>query len=229
MPVSSACTCLSCPDHRLRARRGDAGCGAHPSSVKGHVVLPGDVRRRSPTPGGAPLSRCYHPARLFRSRRTRGEARLPSDPRRAALPGPGARRTQPATHLCRHRLRVGRFADTVANSSRGCDAGRRVSGRKRHIAVDTTGLLLAVVVTMAGIQDRDGGLRLLALLRERFSTVALLWADGGYAGRLVVSRRPHFSGGVGLNIRVVSRGAGVADVRAGGDAEELQGVRRHFG
>ena len=51
--------------------------------------------------------------------------------------------------------------------------------------MDTGGLLLAVLVTMAGIQDRDGGLRLLALLRERFSTITPVWADGGYAGRLV--------------------------------------------
>nr|GLK34422.1 hypothetical protein GCM10017611_12700 [Rhodococcus wratislaviensis] len=42
-------------------------------------------------------------------------------------------------------------ADTVARSSRGYDAGKKINGRKRHIAVDTNGLLLAVVVTMAGI------------------------------------------------------------------------------
>jgi transposase len=47
------------------------------------------------------------------------------------------------------------------------------------------GLLLTVVVTAASVQDRDGACRLLALLRERFSTIALVWADGGYSGRLV--------------------------------------------
>jgi transposase len=78
-----------------------------------------------------------------------------------------------------------RGADTVPACSRGYDAGKRVNGRKRHIAVDTGGLLLAVVVTIAGIQDRDGAVRLLAQLRARFSTIALVWADGGYAGRLV--------------------------------------------
>jgi transposase len=78
-----------------------------------------------------------------------------------------------------------RGADTVPARSRGYDAGKRVNGRKRHIAVDTAGLLLAVVVTVAGIQDRDGAVRLLAALRAKFSTVALIWADGGYAGRLV--------------------------------------------
>jgi len=48
------------------------------------------------------------------------------------------------------------------------------------------GLLLAVVVTAASVQDRDGACPLSARLRERFSTVTLVWADGGYAGRLVV-------------------------------------------
>ena len=78
-----------------------------------------------------------------------------------------------------------RGADTVPARSRGYDAGKRVNGRKRHIAVDTGGLLLAVVVTIAGIQDRDGACRLLAALRAKLSTISLIWADGGYAGRLV--------------------------------------------
>lgn len=78
-----------------------------------------------------------------------------------------------------------RGADTVPAVSRGYDAGKRVNGRKRHIAVDTAGLLLAVVVTVAGIQDRDGACRLLATLRARFSTITVIWADGGYTGRLV--------------------------------------------
>ena len=69
--------------------------------------------------------------------------------------------------------------------SRGYDAGKRVNGRKRHLAVDTGGLLLTVVVTVAGVQDRDGAVRLRAALRARFSTIVLIWADGGYAGRLV--------------------------------------------
>ncbi|MGI8760536.1 MAG: IS5 family transposase [Jatrophihabitantaceae bacterium] len=78
-----------------------------------------------------------------------------------------------------------RGADTVRGSSRGYDAGKKINGRKRHIAVDTNGLLLAVVVTMAGIQDRDAAHRLLTVLRSKFSTITLVWADGGYAGRLV--------------------------------------------
>jgi transposase len=78
-----------------------------------------------------------------------------------------------------------RGADTVPAASRGYDAGKKVNGRKRHLAVDTGGLLLAVVVTVAGLQDRDAAHRLLTNLRARFSTIRHVWADGGYAGRLV--------------------------------------------
>lgn len=77
-------------------------------------------------------------------------------------------------------------ADTVGNASRGYDGGKKINGRKRHIAVDTLGLLLVVFVTPASVQDRDGAYPLLALLRQRFSTITLIWADGGYAGRLVI-------------------------------------------
>ena len=94
-----------------------------------------------------------------------------------------------------------RGADTVPGVSRGYDAGKKVNGRKRHIAVDTGGLLLAVVVTMAGIQDRDGGHRLLADLRARFHTIRLIWADGGYAGRLVTWASTVLS----LTVQVVKR------------------------
>ncbi|WP_062993998.1 IS5 family transposase [Nocardia anaemiae] len=79
-----------------------------------------------------------------------------------------------------------RGADTVPTRSRGWDNGKKVGGRKRHIAVDTMGLLLAVVVTAASIQDRDGAVGLLALMRERFFTITLAWADAGYTGRLVI-------------------------------------------
>ena len=78
-----------------------------------------------------------------------------------------------------------RAADTVASDNRGYDAGKKVNGRKRHIVVDTLGLLLVVIVTAANVQDRDGGKRALDRLRFRMPSVALVWADGGYAGRLV--------------------------------------------
>jgi putative transposase len=51
--------------------------------------------------------------------------------------------------------------------------------------VDTLGLILAVVVHSAAVQDRDGALAVLAKLLVGFPRLALIWADGGYAGRLV--------------------------------------------
>jgi transposase len=78
-----------------------------------------------------------------------------------------------------------RAAEEVARSSRGYDAGKKVQGRKRHIAVDTIGLLLTVLVTAASVQDRDAARPLLWNLRKAFPSVRLAWADGGYAGKLV--------------------------------------------
>jgi transposase len=78
-----------------------------------------------------------------------------------------------------------RAAETVSQDSRGFDAGKKVNGRKRHIAVDTIGLLLTVLITAAGIQDRDAARPLLWNLKRAFPSVRLAWADGGYAGKLV--------------------------------------------
>jgi transposase len=77
----------------------------------------------------------------------------------------------------------------VCRASRGYDAGKTVNGRKRHIAVDTIGLLLTVLITAAGVQDRDGAKPLLWNLRRAFPSVKLAWADGGYAGKLVTWAR----------------------------------------
>jgi len=60
-----------------------------------------------------------------------------------------------------------------------------VSGRKRHLVVDTMGLLLAVVVHAANVQDRDGAKLVLQKLTDRFPRLQLIWADGGYAGQLI--------------------------------------------
>ena len=68
---------------------------------------------------------------------------------------------------------------------RGYDAGKKVNGTKRHLAVDTIGLLLTVLVTAASVQDRDAARPLLWNLRKAFPSVKLTWADGGYVGKLV--------------------------------------------
>jgi len=76
-------------------------------------------------------------------------------------------------------------ADTVSSSSRGYDAGKKVNGRKRHVVVDTVGMLLLVMVTTASVQDRDGARPVLEAMAVMHPGVRVVWADGGYAGKLV--------------------------------------------
>src|SRR5215217_3096282 len=76
-----------------------------------------------------------------------------------------------------------RGADTVPARSRGYDAGKKVNGRKRHLAVDTGGLLLVVLVTAASVQDRDGGVRVLDRAKTAMPSLALVWADAAYSRR----------------------------------------------
>lgn len=64
--------------------------------------------------------------------------------------------------------------------ARGYDAGKKVSGRKRHLLVDVIGLVLVAVVHSAGVQDYEGARDVLAPLRHRFSRLRLIWADSIY-------------------------------------------------
>ena len=76
---------------------------------------------------------------------------------------------------------------TETSDERGYDAGKKINGRKRHLLVDTIGLILLVMVLPANIQDRDGARQLLAAFfaRSPYRRVKHLWADGGYAGTLI--------------------------------------------
>jgi len=67
----------------------------------------------------------------------------------------------------------------------GYDAGKKIKGRKRHLLVDTLGLLLGVCVTSAAVQDRDGARELLRKVWFIFGRLQVIWADGGYAGQLL--------------------------------------------
>jgi transposase len=92
-------------------------------------------------------------------------------------------------------------AETVGKPSRGYDAGKKINGRKRHIAVDTLGLLLCVIVTPASVQDRDAAPALLAQLAACCQRIKLVWADGGYAGKLLSWAKDH----LGLGLQIVKR------------------------
>ena len=63
---------------------------------------------------------------------------------------------------------------------RGYDAGKKITGRKRHIAVDTLGLVLAVVVHGGDWQDHDGALFVLGQLKRRFRRIRVVFADAAY-------------------------------------------------
>ncbi len=65
-------------------------------------------------------------------------------------------------------------------SERGYDAGKKITGRKRHIAVDTLGLIIAVVVHGAYWQDHDGACFLLMKLKETCPRLKILFADSAY-------------------------------------------------
>lgn len=65
---------------------------------------------------------------------------------------------------------------------RGFDAAKNIKGRKRHLLVDTLGLLLNVVVTAASVQERDGARRLLAQTGGGCKKLRRIWVDGGYRG-----------------------------------------------
>ena len=68
---------------------------------------------------------------------------------------------------------------------RGYDAGKRIVGRKRHVLVDTLGLLLAVSVTAASLSDPAGARRLLSRLGGFCKCLRKIWVDGTYRGQLM--------------------------------------------
>ena len=85
----------------------------------------------------------------------------------------------------------------------GYDAGKKIKGKKRHLLVDTQGLVLLALVHSAGIQDRDGGVLLMSTMFGLFPFLLKLYADGGYQG-------PQFQAGLqrvcrSVNVEIVKR------------------------
>ena len=60
-----------------------------------------------------------------------------------------------------------------------------MKGRKRHILVDTLGLIITVIIHSADMQDRDGAKLVFERTKQYFKKLKLIWADGGYAGKLI--------------------------------------------
>ena len=84
---------------------------------------------------------------------------------------------------------------------RGVDGGKKTKGRKRHIIVDTLGLLLAVAVHAANEHDSRSATKVCKLLKDRFNRLIKIIADGGYRGELIVNTKISF----GLILEVILR------------------------
>jgi putative transposase len=65
----------------------------------------------------------------------------------------------------------------------GFDGGKKVNGRKRHIFVDVLGLVLALLITPANVQDRDAAVPVLTEVHQEYPTIELAWVDGAYNGK----------------------------------------------
>lgn len=96
-------------------------------------------------------------------------------------------------------------SQSVKNSEtggdKGFDAAKKISGIKRHIVVDTTGLVMKAVVHSAKVQDRDGAMIVLQKMQNQFPRLQLIWADGGYAGQLVEAVKKT----LGIKLEIVKR------------------------
>jgi putative transposase len=89
----------------------------------------------------------------------------------------------------------------VGGEQRGYDGGKKVRGRKRHLLVDTEGLVLKARVHSAKVPDEDGIKLLLESACDRFARLSHLWVDAGYRGR----GRRWAEEGMGLSVDVVRR------------------------
>jgi putative transposase len=89
----------------------------------------------------------------------------------------------------------------VGGEQRGYDGGKKVRGRKRHLLVDTEGLVLRVRVHSAKVHDEDGIRLLLESARNELSCLKHLWVDAGYRGR----GRRWSEEALGLSVEVVSK------------------------
>jgi len=96
--------------------------------------------------------------------------------------------------------RVVKTSPNAPESTTGYDAGKRTKGRKQHIATDTLGLLLALVITAASVQDTNGGKDVADQLAAAHPAVTAGWVDGGYKTGFL-----EHAAGAGIAFRVVTK------------------------
>ncbi|CAM5511747.1 DDE transposase [Streptomyces canarius] len=92
-------------------------------------------------------------------------------------------------------------AASVPAATRGYDGGKKINGRRRHVITDCLGLILMVLVCAADVTDRQAARVMLPRLRARFPKITLVWADGGYTGRLVTWAKEKLQ----LTLQIVKR------------------------
>jgi transposase len=92
-------------------------------------------------------------------------------------------------------------ADTVPKATSGYHGGKKITGRGRHVAVDTEGWLLALAVTAASASDKAGAKILLIRLFDAFTTLKVMWADTGYNGKPLA----RYAQLVAITVEVVAR------------------------
>ncbi|MBP2055236.1 hypothetical protein J2Z21_008249 [Streptomyces griseochromogenes] len=111
----------------------------------------------------------------------------------------------------------------VPAADQGIDAGKKIAGHKRHLGVDTLGLLLAVWVTAASVSDNAGGIQLLSRIATTSPRVTKAWADTGYRTKGI-----DHGTRLGIDVEVVQRDPGVKGFKVsagtdGGRAKRTKG------
>lgn len=91
-------------------------------------------------------------------------------------------------------------SSNVPETSQGTDPGKKIKGRKRHLATDVLGLLLVVIVTAANISDTAAGRDIIDHLADTHRHISTVWVDAGYQKSAVARGAAH-----GINVQVVSK------------------------
>lgn len=94
-------------------------------------------------------------------------------------------------------------SNNVPETSQGIDAGKKIKGRKRHLATDVLGLLLVVIVTAANVSDTAGGRDVIDHLAATHRHISTVWVDTGYRTTVIERGAAH-----GIDVQVVSKAPG---------------------
>jgi putative transposase len=122
-----------------------------------------------------PWKTCYHYFRLWRKQGL--WQRINKRLRQLVRKRVGRHRQSSAAILDSQSVKT---TETARAATVGFDSGKRVKGRKRHILVDTLGLLMTVVVHAANVSETAGGSLVVRELAQRWWRLRLIWLDGGY-------------------------------------------------